>query len=243
MTRNSILPTRATLGKLIGAAVVSTAAAFAPAQAAVLDFDEFYTLLAHGDVLEEDGFLLTTLSNAAGAGGGDFVGAVFDGTDPFSCTAVGACPVNNPSQYYAALNDGLVYLEKTDPTDHFYIKSFDASFVGNTATSYPGQAGLLRIQAFRADNSYVVQDFALAGPVGGSFQFGSFTAPTAFANTPFVAAYMFGFACSTSTCSAFSTDRGQFALDNLNVVPEPATGALFGLGLLGLGAFARRRKA
>lgn len=248
MIRKSILPTRIsqlarTLGKLAGAAIVSSAAAVAPAQATVLDFDDAFALVLHGDVILEDGFVVQGLSNAAGATwGADFVGMTADGTDPTSCLG-GNCPANNPTTYYAAVNDGLMWFANTNGHS-FNIQSFSASFLGNSQTTYPTTPGYLRLQAFRANGSYVLADFALGGLVNSKFRFNNYVTPAAFAAIPFVEVYAFGYSCAPG-CVAFGSDRGQFGIDNidLHVIPEPATGAIFGLGLLGLGAFARRRKA
>jgi hypothetical protein len=48
----------------------------------------------------------------------------------------------------------------------------------------------------------------------------------------------------TGTCTAFETNQGQFAIDDLNVsaVPEPSAYAMLGTGFLFMGAIARRRK-
>lgn len=233
----------AALRKLFGAAVLGAAALVAPAQATVLDFDDYYGLIGHGDMLEEDGFLMAGMSNAPEANFGDLVGAVLDGSDPYSCIS-GTCPVNNPTPYYASLNDGLFYLEHGTPGRSFHIRSFDASYIGDNATSYPVIAGLLRIQGFRADNTWMTETYQLAGPVGGAFRFASYNTSATFGQQDFVAAYFFGFTCnSAGSCTAFNSNRGQFALDNITLVPEPSTGLMFGLGVVGLCAFARRRNA
>ena len=99
----------------------------------MIDFNAYAGLVGHGDTFDEDGYLLTGLSNAAGAGLGDLVGAVVDGADPFSCVN-GACPTGNPSQYYSALDDGILYLEASNGSS-FHIKSFDAGFMGNVPIS------------------------------------------------------------------------------------------------------------
>ena len=71
----------------------------------------------------------------------------------------------------------------------------------------------------------------------------------AFRTTQFAYMYAFGFACpplgSTGGCSAFTTDKAQFGLDNLslNVIPEPASLGLVAAALTALGAARRRRQA
>lgn len=240
--KSTSTPATGTLSKLLGAAFVTLAAAASAQATTIIDFNKFNTLVGHNDAFMEEGYLLAGLSNVGGAGHGDFVGAVLDGSDPFSCFS-GTCPVNNPTPYYATLNDGLFYLAGA-AGQTFQIKGFDASFIGDNSTSYPAVAGLLRIQGFYADNTWKSETYQLAGPKAGSgFQFAHYTPSAAFSTSNFVEAYFFGFTCNTAgSCSAFSTDRGQFAIDNIEI-PEPGTGLLLGLGLIGMGAFARRRAA
>lgn len=230
-----------TLRAAAGAAIVTLAAA-APAQATVIDFNDYFTLVGHGDSFDEDGYRLTGLSNHPGAAPGDLVGAIFDGAD---CDG-GACPAGNATPYYGAIDDGVLLVEAVNATS-FRIGSFDASFMGNNATSFPFVSGLLRIQGVRADHTFAIETYQLAGPSNGAFQFAHYDTTSFFGSQDFVAAFFFGYACDFSgSCSAFSTDRGQFGIDNIALaaaVPEPATGLIFGLGLASLCACARRRSA
>lgn len=232
-----------TLTRFLGAALCAGALA-APAQAGTIGFDIGYAYpFGNGDTYTESGYKLS-FGTYLPSDPGTAVGMIFDGTDPTGCYDM-ACPTGNPGQYFGAINDSIVWLTSETNGARFNIKSFDASFIGLNANlaTYPALAGLLRIQGWLADGSWVSQDFALDGPGATGFTFGSYIVPDAFSSLDFVEAALFGFTCSTSECVAFETNRGQFGLDNLELadVPEPASALLFGLGLAGLVAGARRR--
>jgi hypothetical protein len=237
---------RAAFGKFLGAALVSAAAVTVPAHADTINFEGYFGPTTHGDYLQQAGFRAGFYSNVVGAvAGADLVGSFIDGTDPTSCS-VANCPVNNPGTYYAALDDSYVDLMSSTAGGQFKIKSFDASFIGGAAgNAYPAISGLVRIQGFLADGGFAVETYQLAGPAANGFNFAHYNTSAAFGNLQFVEAIMFGYACNNAgSCSAFSTDRGQFGVDNINLtaVPEPASFLLFGIGMAGMGAIVRRRR-
>jgi len=230
--------------RLTGAVLLAIATCAAPAaMAETIDFDNFDNqYIGHGDWLETGNFMLTGASNASNAQLGALVGAIYDGTDPDSCGM--ACPTNNTSNYYAALNDGIVYLDPLHAGQTLSLKSFEASFIGYAqGVSYPAVAGLLRIQGWNAAGTSMYEDYYLSGPTGGSFKFQNFQTSATFGSQQFSSMAFFGFTCSTNgSCNAFSTNKGQFALDNIVAsVPEPSTYAMLLLGLAGIGFAARRR--
>jgi hypothetical protein len=233
--------------KLLGAALVAAAAAAAPAQAGVIDFEGYAGVVGGGEVWEQSGYSVGFYANTADGGVGTLVGQFIDGNDSSCDTQSMACPANSSGTYYGALNDSYLDMMFTAGAG-FQLKSFDASFIGGSSSlsSYPNTPGLIRVQAFRANGSYLTQDFWLNGPTPTGFKLNHFNTTGAFANTTFVEAIVFGYSCnSAGNCNAFSTDKGQFAIDNITTtdVPEPATAAIVGLGLLGLGAARRRRNS
>jgi hypothetical protein len=244
------------LFKFLGAALVAAAAAAAPAHAGVITFEDGYGPVGgmidgdadswKNDAYREAGYGIGYYSNVVG-GEGSLVGVFMDG-DVDSCdTSSMACPANKTGKYYAALNDSYMGI-RFEAGAGFLLKSFDASFIGSSPSlaSYPNPPGLIRMIGYRADGSSLSQDYWLNGPTASGFQLNHFDAVGAFANTMFVEALVFGYSCDTSgNCKAFQTNKGQFAIDNIAMtdVPEPATAAIVGLGLLGLGAARRRRKA
>jgi hypothetical protein len=235
------------LHKLLGAALVAAAAAAAPAHAGVIDFEGYAGAVGGGEVWEQSGYSVGFYANTADGGVGTLVGQFIDGNESSCDTQSMACPANSSGTYYGALNDSYLDMMFTAGAG-FQLKSFDASFIGGSSSlsSYPNPPGLIRVQAFRANGSYLVQDYWLNGPTPTGFKLNHFNATGAFANTTFVEAIVFGYSCNSSgSCSAFSTDKGQFAIDNITTtdVPEPATAAIVGLGLLGLGAARRRRNS
>jgi len=231
-------------GTALGAAVLA-----APAQAATIGFENGYGAVAHGETYQESGFAMRFDANKAGADGSTGVGAFVDGSDPWACDM--ACPVNNSSMYYGAFNDSVVWIT-AEGSSPFRMLGLDASFIGNTTEldGYPATSGLLRAQGFRADGTSSFLDLALDGPSSAGFEFGGYDFG-AFSQLEFVEVALFGFVCNVAgNCSAFNTNQGQFAIDNLNLesgaaadVPEPATALLFGLGIAGLAASARRRRS
>ena len=248
MTRKShvALPLGSTLTKILGATLASAVLA-APAQAGVIGFETGYGMgFGSGETYSEAGFNLLFEAYDFEAVG-SAVGSIIDGTDPFACVDM-ACPVGNDSYYYGAFNDSIIYVTSQTAGQRFNVKSFDASFIGANASlgGYPFVSGLLFIQGLLADGTSTSVYYNLLGPTANGFTFNSYVTPSAFSSLDFVQIAIYGMACDAAgSCSAFNTNQGQFGIDNLELtaVPEPASALIFGLGLAGLVAGARRRKA
>ena len=226
---------------LLGAALCAPAA-----QADTITFEGMATGgIGNGDVLLTKGFKLTSFSNDVEADLGSLSGAIFDGTDLGVCSDGGlACPVNDKSNFYAGLADGSVFLANAGAGGKVRLAGFDASFIGAGGT-YPALAGVLQVWGFKADNSAMTLQYALGGPGVNGFEMLSRTVDAAFAATDFVQLAFYGYACDGQNCYDINTLKAQFALDNINVtaVPEPSTAAVMLLGLAGVAAMSRRRRA
>lgn len=234
----------------IAATLLAAAAFAAPAQAATIGFETGYSMPAgSGDTYVESGFKMRFEAYDV-SDVGTAVGNIIDGSDPYPCVDM-ACPTNNSGLYYSAINDSIVWIESATAGGLFSFNSLDASFIGADANlaTYPVYPGFLRVQGFLADGSSTYEDILFGRPGAGGFRFGTYDFSELFSQTEFVAAALFAFSCDAALdCQAFGTNLGQFAIDNLDLdslveVPEPASAAIFGLGLMGLIAGARRRKA
>ena len=223
-------------------AAAELAAALPAAHADVLDFEGYANNpLRHNEEILMGGYLLAGFSNVDEAQSGDAAGEIVDGGDNGLCTIL-SCPNNNASTYYMGLNDSALLLSNAHAGQGLGVGGFDASFVGaRDDVGYPALAGFLRVQGFYADGGSAYEDYLFPGGSNG-FSFQHFTASAGFASQQFAQVAFFGFSCTSDNCSAFSSNKGQFALDNVMVaVPEPSGYAMLLLGLAGLGALARRR--
>ncbi|MFG6468100.1 NF038120 family PEP-CTERM protein [Roseateles sp. BYS87W] len=206
-------------------------------------------LLGSGDEFYQAGLAGRTMyfspfSNSASAVAGDLVGFMGNGSDASTCWSI-TCPSNNPSTYLGLLDDAVMVMGSTDGF-RFSVKNFKASFISN-GDPIAAIPGYVRLQGIR-NGASTIATFALTGlDANGALNFGTINTGT-FGNIEFDYVYAYGFACPTpgvaGSCSAFSTDRAQFALDDITIehVPEPASLALVSLaGLAAAGA--RRRRA
>lgn len=229
----------------LGLAAVACAIALAPgAQAAVVDFEGIGNgFINDGEHFEHAGYYFTGQYYGDPADGGGTVGAVVDGSSSDVCNDGGMmCPVNNPSNYYAGLNDGIVYMNPVKAGSDVKLTGFDASFIGGQQAIFPPVAGVLQIQGRRADGTVFDEYYSLSNPEVG---FEHFQTSSTFRQNDFVQLAFFSYACDwRGQCNAFNSDQAQFGLDNLQIgaVPEPAAYLMLGLGL-SLLAVARRRAA
>jgi hypothetical protein len=236
--------------KLMGAALIAAAAAAVPAHAdAIIGFEgpvDYNGQTAGGDVYSEAGYSTYFFANVPGGGIGTATGQFFNNNYGTCDTASMACPVGHAGTYYGALNDSYIDLVNDEGLG-FHVRSFDAAFIGGSPTlsSYPAIPALLRLQGITAAGTSLTQDFQLGGATAAGFTFGHFNTTGTFASTQFVELLAFGLVCNStgSSCTAFNSNRAQFGIDNINVVPEPGTFAMVGLGLMGLAGALRRRKS
>jgi len=244
-------------------AVVSAAAllcAGAASAATTIDFESVDTtnakaapFLLDRDYVTQSGYFVGAYDpNDNGTANGGFVGSLMNGADPGSCLD-NTCPAGNSTNYLGSVNDGFVFIGALDHST-LVLTSFDAAFIGPFAGLPSSTVAFLAIEADRADGTYAAGYFPLLGPSGGTTSFTTFNPAdaTLFAGSTgsltsgnITRLFAYAFYCGTGGgCSAATSDKAQFALDNIMVgVPEPGNWLLMTLGLGALGAAARRRRS
>lgn len=232
------------LKQIVAAAMLCVAGLAAmPAQAEVLDFEGLAARsIGYMDTFDYKGYSFLGDTGVEDPVKGDLVGAVIDTANPGACLWL-ACPSAATGTYLAGLNDGVTLVSRPDK-QAFSVQALSASFIGpSQGDGGPDIAGILRIQGFRADNTYATFDIELP-TIEKHFYFDDYTTGL-FGKESFVSVAFYTFACDFSgDCLAFQTNAGQFAIDNLDLsvspVPEPSTYLMLGAGLL---AIAVRRRA
>jgi hypothetical protein len=226
------------LKKIVAAAALS-ACSFA--QAGMLNFEQPLDspFLFTGDHVQMGEFWIETYGGTLSS---DLVGSIVDGSSNDTCMSV-SCPVNNKSNYYAGLDDGYFYFG-LNSDGNFKVKSLQASFIGAGQASFPAVSGILVLQGFDFGGAAVggaLQVPLLAPNSRGEFNFATYDLG-AFSDTSVSFVRVLGYACDASNNCSRNTNLANFAIDNIETVPEPTSIALLGLGIAGL-AFARRRRA
>jgi len=244
---------------LLGAAALLCAGA---AGADVIDFEGvdtsnalFAPLLAGGDYLIQGKYFVQVI-DPNNPDGGSLAGALMSGLDSSSCLDNG-CPTGNATNFIGSVNDGVIHFGQLSGAVST-LSSFDAAFLAPANSGLPSSTvAYLAIEADRSDGTYATGVFALNGPAaaGGQTAFASFKASDAeiiggsgtLTSGPVTDLYAYAYYCDTSSCSAFTSNKGQFALDNIAInvsaVPEPAEWLLMALGLSAVATAARRRRA
>lgn len=226
-------------------------AAAVPAQATVVTFDQgldtsgvfFSPLLGHGDLMTQEGFAVGMYSTKAGAQAGDFVGALVDGNDVANTCFGVVCPTNNPTQFLAALDDGLPEFSRLDG-GAFRLKQFDASFIAVLGATVPPVSLYMRLAGYdAAGDLLLLEDFLMPGPVAGAYSFSTYQLSAAFSSTDLHYLDFIAYACDASGNCNRGSNRAQFGLDNVTFIPEPSSLALAGLAFAGLMTLRRRQNA
>lgn len=170
-------------------------------------------------------------------------GEIYSGSN----CGVQRCPTNNASNYYGTYADGYLYFGLNNNAT-FSLTSLDASMIGYAGqTTFPGTSGALLIQGFDASNRAVGNSQTIFMPgQGGALTFNTYDL-SPLSQYEFSYVRIYGYACDVGGNCSRTNGRAHIALDNIRTVngavPEPATLALFGIGLAGAALIRRRRRA
>ncbi len=219
-------------------AIIGALCAPVVAQASVIDFEDVSSpIVFDGQRTTMGDYQIDSIGEGVE---GSLVGTMGEND---ICTGFGfACPTNNSGKYYNVLADSYFVLSRSD-NRAFKVQSLQASFIGIGQTSFNGIAGAIELIGFDANDQEVAYaPLFLRGPVGGKFGFADFNLG-AFGWQHVSYLLVMGHACDDSGCKR-DGNRANFAIDNIDTdIPEPASIALMGLGLLGMGLVSRRRAA
>lgn len=225
-------------------------------------FAPFAPLLVDGDAVTQGNYFVNTQDVANGGG---LVGQLSLGSDPTSCLD-GTCPTGNSSNFLSVYDDGLVHVGNLNG-GAISFASASVAFL-KASGDVVGTTGMfMAVEADANDaNGNSLGFFVAAVPVTGSGSFasvatvaggtnlsggqvlGSDGGITSFNDSRITDLFFYAYYCDpTGPCSAFKTNKGQFAIDNITVdvaaVPEPSQWLLSLAGLAAVGAVVRRRRA
>lgn len=224
--------TIARFDRAAAAAVALAAMAWVPAHAETLTFESLApALYLDGEAFVESSYTYTVK--------GDF-GLV----DTVAACSSFACPVGNATKFYYGVNDGALRLERSD-LGSFGLLGFSAAYLASQRYGAGFEAGKIVVLGKNgAGTAVATASFAFAPSVVSGFPFTTYAgaALAAFAD---VRSVEFS-ACSydaAGMCVNVNLNLSQFALDNVQVVPEPTTWLLWTAGLTGLAIASRRRSA
>lgn len=239
------------LKRSMTAAIFSVAACAMPAaHAALVDFNTSPALiLSGGESVQSGNYWATAIDGpvAQALGFTGLAGAIIDGANPLSCDIL-ACPVGNPSQYYAGLNDSAVAITGGHASP-FGVNSLKFAFLAPIGGLVDFTYGQLVLTGTRLDGSLISTSRDFPGQDdNGNYVFSEWLLDGLFASENLtslnISACLFnGIGACVNSFDDPAFNQAQFAIDDLDIraVPEPSTAFLVMLGLIGIGYAARRR--